>query len=701
MNNKDPINYMYDLATQRHTETWTGTDYAEAETDIAYGYNLLGELASVTVLKENGATPAAVSASTQYNADGGTSTTTLPNTVYSYDAGGRLTSSLDSATGITTTYSYKPNTNYIQSVTSAASASSVVSSDSYTYRADGLKSGETEYTLNANGTSDTVTLAWNYDALDRLTSETSSDTAGVAALNYTDNYSYDLNSNRVKETIENGSGTVTDTITSSYNADNELTQTVDANNGTTTYGYDANGSQTTVTSPTGTTTNVYDLQGKVISVVNKNTSGVVTGSATYIYDDQGNRIEVTTVTGSNAPVTTYYLVDSNNPTGYAQTIEQSATAGTPAATYIWGETLISQNDAPGTTNAGTYYLIADAHGSTQLLLNSTAGVVQTYSYDSSGNALGFTPSSSITPYLYNQQFFDIISGQYYLRSRNYDPATGTFTQQDSINLQPGDLANANFYLYAGADPINMFDPTGMGVILNALLGTSVHSFLNRAFEGFTTIMAGFPAVGGGPGPRLRAGPGTLGNATRWANRRIRTIARYYGNPRSSNILRPDFLQVTRTAGALAGPLYELKPLGITGLFTAAASLFTYNAALNISVPNVSWSLGRSWAPGLTEWPSFNSRFAPPGSRLFTYDNYSLFPGAVFYYVVGVDDVSELVAMAATGAYAVANYASSLQAVTPALDYAATAATTVEAADAAALDDVIATIGISDSLAIAA
>ncbi len=132
------LNYMYDLATQRHTETWTGTDYADAETDIAYGYNLLGELASVTVLKENGATPAAVAASTQYNATGGTSTTTLPNTVYSYDAGGRLTSSLDSATGITTSYAYKPNTNYIQSVTSATSASSVVSSDSYTYRADVL-----------------------------------------------------------------------------------------------------------------------------------------------------------------------------------------------------------------------------------------------------------------------------------------------------------------------------------------------------------------------------------------------------------------------------------------------------------------------------------------------------------------------------------------------------------------------------------
>ena len=75
---------VYDLATQRHTETWTGTGYESALSDIQYGYNSMGELASVTVLKENGQTPAAVTSSTQYNATGGTSTTNLPNTVYTY-----------------------------------------------------------------------------------------------------------------------------------------------------------------------------------------------------------------------------------------------------------------------------------------------------------------------------------------------------------------------------------------------------------------------------------------------------------------------------------------------------------------------------------------------------------------------------------------------------------------------------------------
>ncbi|MHB1767558.1 MAG: RHS repeat domain-containing protein [Phycisphaerae bacterium] len=381
----------------------------------------------------------------------------------------------------------RTNTNYVQEVKTTNSAGTVLADDTYTYRADGLKTGAVKYTLNANGSSDTVTLTWNYDALDRLTSETSSDTAGVAALNYTDEYQYDLDSNRTTETIENGSGTVTDTITSTYNADNQLTQSVDANSGTTVYTYDPNGSQIqTVHTPAGSTTpdstatSEYTLQGKLAGIQNKNGSGTITSSAAYFYDDQGNRIEVTTVTGSNSLVTTYYLVDGNNPTGYAQVVEQGATPGTPTITYIWGGSLISQDNAVGTANAGTYYLITDGQGSTQVLVNATGSVVQNYDYDGFGNAVGFTISSAITDYLYNQQYYDIISGQYYFRARNYDPATGTFTQEDTIALQPGDTANANLYLYAGADPINMFDPSGESA---AGLGQLVHAEIEAMYDG--------------------------------------------------------------------------------------------------------------------------------------------------------------------------------------------------------------------------
>ena len=44
-------------------------------------------------------------------------------------------------------------------------------------------------------------------------------------------------------------------------------------------------------------------------------------------------------------------------------------------------------------------------------------------------------------------------------ARYYNPRTGTFTQQDTLDA-PLDPLNANRYAYAGGDPINYVDPTG-------------------------------------------------------------------------------------------------------------------------------------------------------------------------------------------------------------------------------------------------
>jgi hypothetical protein len=51
---------------------------------------------------------------------------------------------------------------------------------------------------------------------------------------------------------------------------------------------------------------------------------------------------------------------------------------------------------------------------------------------------------------------DTVSGLYYLRARWYDPATGQFISVDAlvgITDQP--------YEYAGSDPVNLTDPTGL------------------------------------------------------------------------------------------------------------------------------------------------------------------------------------------------------------------------------------------------
>ncbi len=498
------INYVYDLATQRHTETWTGTSYADAVTDIQYGYNDLGELASVTVLKENGQTPATVASSDKYDASGGTSTTNLPNTVYTYDLGGRLKSSIDSATGITTSYTYKPNTNDISTETVTRNLSPVtLAVYSYAYRADGLKTGETDTTYNSDGTvNDTRTLSWQYDGLDRVTQETSSDTAGTAALNYTDLYQYDLNSNRTAETIENGSGTVTDTITSSYNANDELTQAVDANTGTTVYTYDNNGSQIETqhtpsggTSPDTTTTNEYDLQGQMAGTQTTNSSG--TTKATYEYDDSGNRIVETNTNTAGTTTTMYYLVDTQNPNGYPQPIEQAATPGSPQITYVWGKTLISQTYATGATIPGvgtatspmTYYILTDAHGSTRLVVNATGQIAESMNYDAFGNALGFNANSALTTYLYSSMPFDPASGNYYDHARFYNAGIGEFTQSDYGNY--GTLSDPMSYLpyaFTGGDPVNMLDLNGHDFsIADTLSVESISDFLDTGLGYVNTV----------------------------------------------------------------------------------------------------------------------------------------------------------------------------------------------------------------------
>ncbi|MHB1769074.1 MAG: RHS repeat domain-containing protein, partial [Phycisphaerae bacterium] len=163
------------------------------------------------------------------------------------------------------------------------------------------------------------------------------------------------------------------------------------------------------------------------------------------------------------------LVDTNNPTGYSQPIEQASTPGTPQITYVWGAQLISETYATGATIPGvgtassptTYYLVQDAHGSTRLITDANGNVVARYNYDASGNALGFSASTAFTTYLYSSMPFDAASGNYYDHARFYDSGTGSFTQADYG--YSGSLANPMSdlsYMLAGGDPINMLDLSG-------------------------------------------------------------------------------------------------------------------------------------------------------------------------------------------------------------------------------------------------
>ena len=300
--------------------------------------------------------------------------------------------------------------------------------------------------------------------------------------------------------------------------------------------------------------------------------------------------------------------------------------------YILGLDMIGQADSSGSVS----YFLADGQGNTRALVNSSGVVTATFNYDAEGNVLGvtYTPTSPPpTVYLYDQQQLDVALGQYQLRARIYNPQTGEFDEFDPMTHAPGDTLGENPYIYADDDAPNMDDPTGMGAITNLLFGTAVHSFLARAFESFTPVVSGY---GGTPGPRLPVGTAISGH-----NSDDLEIAKYGASQDFGAVqdrltfCDPILSKLTGSAigGKLGtGDLYELKSLSLTealnGPAMAAAiggALGKYMTALNVSVPNVSWSLGTTWIPGLTEWPTFTSPLLPPGSELVTWDNYAVTP----------------------------------------------------------------------------
>ena len=291
--------------------------------------------------------------------------------------------------------------------------------------------------------------------------------------------------------------------------------------GTNNYTYDLNGSVVGKTNIAGTTTTTlyaYNVANKLSSVTGPN------GSANYQYNDQG--IRVRSVTGGN---TTYYLVDANNHTGYAQVLEEfNVTGGVPALakSYVLGDDVLAQ--APGSSAS---YLLYDGHGSTRQVVNNALGVTSKYNYDAYGVTQGnsFNPSGSSLRYC-GEQYDDVLN-MYNLRARYYDPSNGRFNQRDMIEGNSDDPRTLHKYLYSGCDPVNVIDPTGndlldtlctvslmgilgslvgggifsatggnsvKGALLGALAGASFALLIkqNKLFEGFIEgVFQGFATAG--------------------------------------------------------------------------------------------------------------------------------------------------------------------------------------------------------------
>ena len=141
------------------------------------------------------------------------------------------------------------------------------------------------------------------------------------------------------------------------------------------------------------------------------------------------------------------------------------------------------------TPSGHYNPLRDAQGDIIALVNSSAKVERTFRYGPYGENTKSEGTQTI-PYPFgfksgyrmpggNKGEGNVTNALYHYGQRYYDPTTGRWTQQDPVD-RLGSTTQGNRFLFAGADPINLSDPTGrlstcgaVGTVLGFLAGGPV------------------------------------------------------------------------------------------------------------------------------------------------------------------------------------------------------------------------------------
>ncbi|MEK7674628.1 MAG: RHS repeat-associated core domain-containing protein [Verrucomicrobiota bacterium] len=437
-------------------------------TDLRYEYDTLNRLSAVTDV-HTGRT------AYNYDAVGNLQSYTYPNNVnssYEYDALNRLTN-LAASTVLERLARY-----------------------AYTVGPAGNRLSATE-TITVNAQPSTLNRLYNYDALYRLTGEQIAvGTLSTASVTY----SYDPVGNRLARA-------------SNLNPILPATYGYDANDRLLTDAYDANGNTLWGSAPVPgavgsvsppTLSSAYDFENRLVSATTP--SGVVT----ILYDGDGNRVSKTVNTEA-ATVTTVYLVDDLNPTGYPQVLEElitdhlSLVTATVIRCFTYGHDLISFTDHSALSQPpSTYFYGYDGHGSVRFLTDSLGQITDTYDYDAFGNLISRTGNTP-NDYLYTGEQFDPDLGLYYLRARYHNPDTGRFWTMDSFEGFGGDPQSLHKYTYCGNDPVNAIDPSGSFTLTevthSAALGASIGSVLGGydAYRRRGNIAQGiaFGAISGG------------------------------------------------------------------------------------------------------------------------------------------------------------------------------------------------------------
>ncbi|HYV29794.1 MAG TPA: RHS repeat-associated core domain-containing protein, partial [Candidatus Binatia bacterium] len=337
------------------------------------------------------------------------------------------------------------------------------------------------------GQTNAITRSYAYDNLYRLTGEAISVNSQQSSLSY----SYDPVGNRlIRASTLAGLGNQS----FSYDANDQLTSDT----------CDSNGN--TLTSPASgpTVPDVYDHANRLIA------RHLPLGVASFQYDGDGNRVGKQ-VNG----VTTHFLVDEVNPTGWPQVLEEQTwdpahpPFTTPAATrvYTYGYGPLSQDQLTGNTWTATHFG-RDGHGNVRYLSDAAGHATDTFDYDAFGSLIAHSGATPATR-LFSGEEFDSDLGLYNLRARYHNPATGRFWTRDSFEGFSSDPRSLHAYGYAYSDPVNRSDPSGHYTFGEAMAvsasSAQLQPMLDQLWRGINYYTHGL-----GGGSALKAVNGTEG-----------------------------------------------------------------------------------------------------------------------------------------------------------------------------------------------
>jgi RHS repeat-associated protein len=294
------------------------------------------------------------------------------------------------------------------------------------------------------GTSDTYD-AYEYDARNRLIASCFGVSSGASNCSGASNkitYAYDKVSNRTEE-VRTGSVGNTGTITYDYNSADQLTET-DNGTTTTTYTYDANGNQASA----GSRSLTYDLANRLVST----TAASVT--TTYAYDGDDRRVSTTVGGGADLNL----VWDPLAASGIPELALERQDDGDLIRRYTTGPLGAIYMETP----SETFFYHSDPLGTITDLTDESGDAQWRYTYEAYGAQLSATNVSGTAPenrLRFTGQYLDPETGDYHLRARQYDPATGRLGAVDPVeNLYTDPYVAA--YIYANARPTVLRDPTG-------------------------------------------------------------------------------------------------------------------------------------------------------------------------------------------------------------------------------------------------